>query len=77
MHDRYVNPLTSRYSTKDMQKCFSDDVKFSTWRKLWTALAEAEMELGLDITPEQVEELRSNIYKINYEVAEELSLIHI
>lgn len=70
MHDRYINPLTSRYSTKEMQKCFSDDVKFSTWRKLWTALAESEMELGLDITPEQVKELSENIYNINYEVAD-------
>ena len=71
MHDKYNNPLISRYSTYEMSNCFSDDVKFSTWRKLWSVLAEAEMELGLNITKDQVEELKNNIYNINYIEAEE------
>ncbi len=69
MHDTYVNPLTTRYATKQMQRIFGDDNKFSSWRKLWVALAESEMELGLDITPEQIESLKSNIFNIDYDVA--------
>ena len=52
MHDRYENPLQKRYAGREMQEIFSDDRKFSTWRKLWVALAESEKELGLDITDE-------------------------
>jgi adenylosuccinate lyase len=66
----YQNPLISRYASKEMSYIFSDDFKFSTWRKLWVALAESEMELGLNITPEQVDELKEHIYDINYEDAE-------
>ncbi len=66
----YQNPLISRYASKEMSFIFSEDYKFSTWRKLWVALAESEMELGLNISPEQVEELREHIYDINYEDSE-------
>ena len=54
MHDKYENPLCKRYASKEMQQIFSDDKKFSTWRKLWIALAESEKELGLDIKDEQI-----------------------
>lgn len=66
----YQNPLISRYASKEMSFIFSEDYKFSTWRKLWVALAESEMELGLNITEEQVAELKEHIYDINYEDAE-------
>lgn len=66
---KYENPLITRYAGEEMVKLFSSDVKFSTWRKLWAALAEAEMELGLPITEEQVQELKSNLTNINYEDA--------
>lgn len=69
MRNLYSTPLNSRYASKEMSYIFSDDMKFSTWRKLWIALAESERELGLNITEEQIEELKSNIYDINYEVA--------
>ena len=69
MHDRYQNPLCTRYASREMQHIFSDDNKFSTWRKLWVALAESERELGLPITQEQIDELRSHIYDIDYEMA--------
>lgn len=67
----YQNPLIERYASEEMKHLFSDDVKFSTWRKLWVALAEAEKELGLEITEEQIKELKDHIYDINYEVARE------
>ena len=66
----YQNPLISRYASKEMSYVFSEDYKFSTWRKLWVALAESEMELGLNITLEQVDELKEHIYDLNYEDAE-------
>lgn len=66
----YQNPLISRYASKEMSFIFSEDYKFSTWRKLWIALAESEMELGLNITQEQIDELKGHIYDINYEDAE-------
>lgn len=76
--DKYVSPLSERYASKEMQYIFSPDMKFSTWRKLWIALAETEKELGLKdsdgnprISDEQIEELKSHIYDINYEVAKE------
>ena len=56
MHDRYVNPLCTRYAGRTMQHIYSDDNKFSTWRRLWVALAESEQELGLPITDEQIRE---------------------
>ena len=66
----YQNPLTTRYASKEMSFIFSDDFKFSTWRKLWVVLAESEMELGLNITKQQVDELKQHIYDINYVEAE-------
>ena len=74
--DAYISPFQERYGSKEMQYLFSEDKKFSTWRKLWVALAESEMELGLTmsgkpvITPEMIEEMKEHIYDINYEVAE-------
>lgn len=56
MNDKYTTPLGERYASKEMQYIFSPDKKFKTWRKLWIALAESEMELGLNVTQEQVDE---------------------
>ena len=67
--DRYVSPLSERYASKEMQYIFSPDKKFRTWRRLWIALAETEKELGLDITQEQIDELKANADNINYDVA--------
>ncbi len=73
--DRYISPLSERYASKEMQYIFSPDMKFRTWRKLWIALAETEMELGLSqdgkpvITKEQIDELKAHAEDINYEVA--------
>ena len=61
-NDRYTSPLSERYASKEMQYIFSPDKKFRTWRKLWIALAETEKELGLDITDEQIEELKAHAY---------------
>ena len=69
--DRYASPLSERYASKEMQHIFSQDKKFRTWRKLWIALAEAEKELGLNITDEQIAELKAHQDDINYEVARE------
>ncbi|MBE6071014.1 MAG: adenylosuccinate lyase [Clostridium butyricum] len=69
MRDLYSTPLNSRYASKEMSFIFSDDMKFTTWRKLWVALAESEKELGLNITDEQIKELKDNITNINYEEA--------
>ena len=71
MNDRYQSPLSERYASKEMQYIFSPDKKFKTWRKLWIALAETEKELGLNITQEQIDELKSHQDDINYEVAKE------
>lgn len=71
MRDTYESPLSSRYADKEMKYIFSPDMKFRTWRKLWIALAEAEHELGLNITQEQIDELKAHADDINYEVAEE------
>lgn len=76
-NDRYVSPLSERYASREMQYIFSPDMKFRTWRKLWIALAETEMELGLSqdgkpvITQEQIDELKANAENINYDVAKE------
>ena len=67
--DRYQSPLSERYASKEMQYIFSPDMKFRTWRKLWIALAETEKELGLNITQEQIDELKSHADDINYDVA--------
>ena len=69
--DRYVSPLSERYASKEMQYIFSPDMKFRTWRRLWIALAETEKELGLNITQEQIDELKSHADDINYDVAKE------
>lgn len=71
MYDKYQSPLSERYASKEMQYLFSPDKKFKTWRKLWVALAEAEKELGLNITQEQIDELRAHQEEINYDVAKE------
>ena len=76
-NDRYVSPLSERYASREMQYIFSPDMKFTTWRKLWIALAETEMELGLSqngkpvITQEQIDELKAHAEDINYDVAKE------
>lgn len=69
-HNRYQSPLTGRYASEEMQYIFSPDNKFKTWRKLWIALAETEHELGLNITKEQIDELKAHQDEINYDVAE-------
>ena len=70
MRDLYTSPLNSRYASKEMSFIFSDDMKFTTWRKLWVALAECEKELGLNITDEQIAELKAHINDINYDDAQ-------
>ncbi|MCR5416971.1 MAG: adenylosuccinate lyase, partial [Pseudobutyrivibrio sp.] len=73
--DRYSSPLSERYASKEMQYIFSQDKKFSTWRRLWIALAETEMELGLSqdgkpvITQDMIDEMKAHIDDINYDVA--------
>lgn len=69
-HDNYQSPFSARYSSAEMQYLFSEEHKFRTWRRLWIALAEAENELGLPVTKEQIEELRAHADDINFEVAE-------
>ena len=68
-NDRYVSPLSERYASREMQYIFSPDKKFRTWRRLWIALAETEKELGLNITQEQIDELKAHADDINYDVA--------
>lgn len=70
MNNVYESPFNTRYASREMQEMFSPDMKFKTWRRLWIALAEAEKELGLNITDEQIEELKKFKDRINYEVAE-------
>ncbi|BCS81417.1 adenylosuccinate lyase [Anaerocellum diazotrophicum] len=69
MNDIYETPLNSRYASDEMKRLFSNDTRFKLWRKLWIALAEAQKELGLDITDEQIEEMKRYAEDINYEVA--------
>lgn len=71
MYNIYETPLNSRYASDEMKEVFSPDKKFKTWRKLWIALAESEMELGLKITKEQIDELKSHADDINYDVAKQ------
>ena len=71
MTNSYESPFCTRYASKEMQFIFSADKKFTTWRKLWVALARAEMKLGLNVTKEQVDELEAHINDIDYEVAKE------
>lgn len=68
-HDRYENPLISRYASAEMSQLWSDQRKFSTWRRLWVALAEAEQELGLPIRDEQIAELRAHTDDIDFAAA--------
>ena len=67
--DGYISPLSERYASKEMQYIFSQDMKFTTWRKLWIALARTEQELGLPISDEQIEEMEQHVSDINYEEA--------
>ncbi len=67
MHDKYSSPLSSRYASKEMLALFSDNSRYQTFRRLWVALAESEMELGLKITKEQIDELKANIENIDFE----------
>ncbi len=71
MKTNYTSPLSERYPSKEMKYIFSPEMKFRTWRRLWIALAETEKELGLDITQEQIDELKANALDINYDVAKE------
>ena len=68
-HEFYENPLCGRYAGEEMQRLFSDDFKFSTWRRLWIALAESEKELGLDISDGQIEQMKAHITDIDYDRA--------
>lgn len=70
MRDTYESPFSKRYASKEMQRLFSPDFKFKTWRKLWIALAKSEKALGLDITDEQIAQLEEHAEDINYDVAE-------
>ena len=70
-YNQYDNPLITRYASSTMSELFSPQRKFSTWRRLWVALAETEMELGLPITQEQVDELRSQVDNIDFDAAAE------
>ena len=72
MTNKYENPLCKRYSSNEMQYIFSDDNKFTTWRKLWIALAESQSELGLNISNEQINELKTHESNINYDTAEKI-----
>ena len=66
----YISPFSARYASREMQRVFSEDFKFTTWRKLWLSLAKAEQKLGLNITDEQIAELAAHTDDINYDVAE-------
>ncbi len=66
-HEMYQNPLVSRYASAEMGRLWSDDRKFRTWRRLWIALAEAEAELGLPVSPDQIAELKAHVDDIDYE----------
>ena len=68
--EKYISPFSTRYASKDMQYVFSEKFKFTTWRKLWVALAKAEKQLGLDISDEQIAELEANVENVNFDVAE-------
>ena len=70
-HDKYQNPLITRYASAEMAEIFSPQRKFSTWRKMWIALAESEQELGLSITDEQISQLKSEVDNIDFDAARE------
>ena len=67
-NDTYITPLSGRYASKEMNKLWSSDTKYSTWRKLWVALAKTEQELGINITDEQIKEMEANIENIDYDI---------
>ena len=67
-NDKYVTPLSGRYASKEMNTLWSNNSKYSIWRKLWVALAETEKELGIDITEEQIKEMKENINNIDYDI---------
>src|SRR5271155_4475310 len=69
MHETYENPLTTRYAGRRMARLWSSQMKFSTWRRLWVALAEAQRALGLQITEEQITALRAQVETIDFEAA--------
>ena len=77
-HNRYENPLISRYASEEMATLWGDQRKFSTWRRLWVMLAEAEQELGLPITDQQLAEMRAHLDDIDFAVAakHETDLVH-
>ena len=64
----YKTPLSGRYASPEMNRIWSNNEKYSTWRKLWVALAETEKELGIDITDEQIEEMKKNVDNIDYDI---------
>lgn len=70
MTDFYQSPFSVRYASREMQRIFSERNKFTTWRRLWVALAESEQSLGLHISDEQLDELRAHVEDVNFEVAE-------
>ncbi len=70
--DQYRNPLITRYASKEMSFIFSDNFKFSTWRKLWVALAKAEQKLGIEISDEQIDEMMSHVHDIDYKMAKNI-----
>lgn len=72
MNEFYENPLCTRYASDRMKRIFSNDTKFSTWRRLWIALAEAEKELGIDIRQEQIDQMKANVENIDYALAQKL-----
>ena len=67
-HNKYSNPLVERYASNEVSYIFSDDNKYSLWRRLWVALAEAEQELGLHITDEQIDEMKAHVHDISYNI---------
>ena len=71
MEKGYVTPLGTRYASKEMNEVWSADSKYGTWRRLWVALAETEKELGIDITEEQINEMKAHINDIDYEVVKQ------
>ena len=68
-NDIYVTPLSGRYASKEMNKLWSNNTKYSTWRKLWVALAETEKELGLNISQEQIDEMKDNVESLNLSIS--------
>src|SRR5215510_5584883 len=70
-HEIYENPLISRYASREMATLWGDQRKFTTWRRLWVALAEAEAELGLPVSQEQIAELRAHTDDIDFAAAQQ------